>query len=53
MEADVTVETLGVGVESGDPQGEPIVADGALARLNQSTANTMTMARFQHIGGFQ
>ena len=28
MEADVTVETLGVGVESGDPQGEPIVADG-------------------------
>ena len=49
MEADVTVETLGVGVESGDPQGEPIVADGALARLNQSTANTMTMARFQHI----
>jgi len=32
MEADVTVETLGVGVESGDPQGEPIVADGALAK---------------------
>lgn len=49
MEADVTVETLGVGVESGGPQGEPIVADGALACLNQSTANTMTMARFQHI----
>ena len=49
MEADVMVETLGVGVESGDPQGEPIVADGALACLNQSTANTMTMARFQHI----
>ena len=42
MEADVTVETLGVGVESGDPQGEPIVADGALARLNQRWQDSST-----------
>jgi len=49
VESDVSVESLSVGVETDDPQDEPVVADCLPSGFDQSAADSVAMLGFQHV----